>query len=236
MNYIDFVIRISVCFVLGSLIGLERQLRRKNVGVRTITLVSLGSFLFVSISSLSTAGDITRIAAQVVSGIGFLGAGVILRDGTNIRGLNTAATLWCSAAIGALTALGLIIEAMIGVGYILLANVFLRFISRKLLKRTIHTKITNYSLTILCKEEKENSIKNALIQRLKFYQVSIKSFSTVKVENQIQLELQMGVESSFSEDINATINKLCVEPGVISVKYSEVSNYVEDDDDDYEDK
>ena len=236
MNYIDFVIRISVCFVLGSLIGLERQLRRKNVGVRTITLVSLGSFLFVSISSLSTAADITRIAAQVVSGIGFLGAGVILRDGTNIRGLNTAATLWCSAAIGSLTALGLIVEAMIGVGYILLANVFLRFISRKLLKRTIHTKITNYSLTILCKEEKENSIKNALIQRLKFYQVSIKSFSTVKVENQIQLEVQMGVESSFSEDINSIINKLCVEPGVISVKYSEVSSYVDDDDDDYEDK
>lgn len=236
MNYIDFVIRISVCFVLGSLIGLERQLRRKNVGVRTITLVSLGSFLFVSISSLSTAGDITRIAAQVVSGIGFLGAGVILRDGTNIRGLNTAATLWCSAAIGALTALGLIIEAMIGVGYILLANVFLRFISRKLLKRTIHTKITNYSLTIFCKEEKENSIKNTLIQRLKFCQVSIKSFSTLKVENQIQLEVQMGVESSFSEDINAIINKLCIEPGVISVKYSEISSYVEDDDDDYEDK
>ena len=124
MDYLDFLLRISVCFILGSLIGLERQYRRKTAGIRTITLVSLGAFLFVSISNLSPAGDITRIAAQVVSGIGFLGAGVILRDGTNIRGLNTAATLWCSAAIGALTALGLLIEAMVGVAYILLANLF----------------------------------------------------------------------------------------------------------------
>ena len=125
MDYLDFLIRISVCFVLGIIIGLERQYRRKTAGIRTITLVSLGAFLFVSISNLSQAGDVTRIAAQVVSGIGFLGAGVILRDGTNIRGLNTAATLWCSAAIGALTALGLLSEAVVGVAYILMANLFL---------------------------------------------------------------------------------------------------------------
>ena len=159
MDYLDFLIRISVCFVLGIIIGLERQYRRKIAGIRTITLVSLGAFLFVSISNLSQTGDVTRIAAQVVSGIGFLGAGVILRDGTNIRGLNTAATLWCSAAIGALTALGLLSEAVVGVAYILMANLFLRFISRKLLKNTIHTKITNYILTIFCKEEKEDAAK-----------------------------------------------------------------------------
>ena len=93
MEYLYFLIRISVCFVLGIIIGIERQYRRKTAGIRTITLVSLGAFLFVSVSPITTSSDITRIAAQVVSGIGFLGAGVILRDGTNIRGLNTAATL-----------------------------------------------------------------------------------------------------------------------------------------------
>ena len=150
MTYLDFLCRISICFVLGLIIGIERQCRRRVAGMRTITLVSLGSFLFVSISFLSNPVDISRIAAQVVSGIGFLGAGVIFRDGTNIRGLNTAATLWCSAAIGALTALGLLIEAMVGVAYILLANLFLRFISRKLLRNTIHTNTFNYVLYITC--------------------------------------------------------------------------------------
>lgn len=235
MDYLDFLIRISVCFVLGIIIGLERQYRRKTAGIRTITLVSLGAFLFVSISNLSQAGDVTRIAAQVVSGIGFLGAGVILRDGTNIRGLNTAATLWCSAAIGALTALGLLSEAVVGVAYILMANLFLRFISRKLLKNTIHTKITNYILTIFCKNEKEDAIKNSLVQKLKFHQISIKSFSTKTVDKYIQLDFQIEVENTFSEELDSIINKLCLEPGISSVKYSELSNYV-DDDDDYEDK
>lgn len=235
MDYLDFLIRISVCFILGSLIGLERQYRRKTAGIRTITLVSLGAFLFVSISNFSNTGDVTRIAAQVVSGIGFLGAGVILRDGTNIRGLNTAATLWCSAAIGALTALGLISEAIVGVAYILMTNLFLRFVSRKLLRSTIHTKISNYLLTIFCKEEKEISVRNALIQKLKFHQISIKSFSTKVVDKYIQLEFQIEIENTFSEDLDSIINKLCLEPGISSVKYSEISNYV-DDDDDYEDK
>ena len=228
MDYFNFLVRISVCFILGSLIGVERQYRRKIAGIRTIVLVSLGAFLFVSISSLSPAGDITRIAAQVVSGIGFLGAGVILRDGTNIKGINTAATLWCSAAIGSLTALGLLFEATVGVAYILLANLFLRFISRKLLKNTIHAKTINYILTVSCIEEKENSVKNILIQKLKSHQIIIKSFSTIKKDKLVQLEVKIEIESIFEDEISRIINKLCLESGVTSANYS--------DDDDYEDK
>lgn len=88
-----FTIRILVCFALSIIIGLERQCRHRMVGLRTNVLVSLGAFLFVCVSFGSTTSDQTRIAAQVVSGIGFLGAGVILRDGSKIKGLNTAATL-----------------------------------------------------------------------------------------------------------------------------------------------
>ena len=135
MTYLDFLCRISICFVLGLIIGIERQYRRRVAGMRTITLVALGSFLFVSISFLTNPVDITRIAAQVVSGIGFLGAGVIIRDGQNIRGLNTAATLWCSAAVGTLTALGFIVEAVIGVLYILASNIILRIISKKMMNK-----------------------------------------------------------------------------------------------------
>lgn len=236
MTHIDFLIRITVCFILGIIIGIERQYRRKTAGIRTITLVSLGAFLFVSISNLSNVQDTTRIAAQVVSGIGFLGAGVILRDGTNIRGLNTAATLWCSAAIGALTASGLLVEAIIGVIYILMANLFLRFISRKLLRKTIHTKITNYNIIIKCSEDKEKIIKNTLIQRLKINRITLTSFSSKKIDNQIELEIQVEVESAFIEDIKTIINKICLEPGITSVKYNNITNYIADDDDDYEEK
>lgn len=236
MDYLDFLLRISVCFILGSLIGLERQYRRKTAGIRTITLVSLGSFLFVSISNLSPAGDITRIAAQVVSGIGFLGAGVILRDGTNIRGLNTAATLWCSAAIGALTALGLLIEAMVGVAYILLANLFLRFISRKLLRNTIHTNTFNYVLYITCDKDKEEIVRNNILQRLKIHQLSIKAFSTNKTDNQIEFQINFEVESIFEDDVDSVMNKLCFDKNIINIKYNKVPTYTDDDDDDYEDK
>lgn len=236
MTHIDFLIRITVCFILGIIIGIERQYRRKTAGIRTITLVSLGAFLFVSISNLSNVQDTTRIAAQVVSGIGFLGAGVILRDGTNIRGLNTAATLWCSAAIGALTASGLLVEAIIGVIYILMANLFLRFISRKLLRKTIHTKITNYNIIIKCSEDKEKIIKNTLIQRLKINRITLTSFSSKKIDNQIELEIQVEIESAFIEDIKTIINKICLEPGITSVKYNNITNYIADDDDDYEEK
>lgn len=236
MDYLDFLLRISVCFILGSLIGLERQYRRKTAGIRTITLVSLGAFLFVSISNLSPAGDITRIAAQVVSGIGFLGAGVILRDGTNIRGLNTAATLWCSAAIGALTALGLLIEAMVGVAYILLANLFLRFISRKLLRNTIHTNTFNYVLYITCDKDKEEIVRNNILQRLKIHQLSIKAFSTNKTDNQIEFQINFEVESVFEDDVDSVMSKLCFDKNIINIKYNKVPTYTDDDDDDYEDK
>ena len=104
MDLTTFLIRITICFALSILIGLERQLRHRMVGLRTNVLVCIGAFLFVYLSFGANIvnSDTTRIAAQVVSGIGFLGAGVILRDGSKIKGLNTAATLWCVAAIGTL--------------------------------------------------------------------------------------------------------------------------------------
>jgi putative Mg2+ transporter-C (MgtC) family protein len=95
--------RLVLALVFGCVIGFERQLRQRLAGMRTNTLVSVGSALFVLMGMMTPGdGSPTRIAAQVASGIGFLGAGVIIRHGLNVRGLNTAATLWCSAAVGIL--------------------------------------------------------------------------------------------------------------------------------------
>lgn len=235
MEYLGFLTRISVCFILGIIIGLERQYRRKIAGIRTITLVSLGAFLFVSISDFTAPNDVTRIAAQVVSGIGFIGAGVILRDGKDIRGLNTAATLWCSAAIGTLTALGLIGEAVIGVLYILLSNILLRFVSRTIMKK-INQKAEYYIMTIECELDKEMAVKNLLIQKLKSQKNILKTFNTKKGEKTVSIEAHLEILNDGIESVDSIINRLCIEPGIISTQYNKVNNYVDDDDDDFEGK
>lgn len=235
MDYLSFLERITICFILGIIIGFERQYRRRIAGIRTISLVTIGAFLFVSVSELTVANDVSRVAAQVVSGIGFLGAGVILRDGTNIRGLNTAATLWCSAAVGTLTALGLVVEAIIGVFFILFSNIVLRFISRVIMGR-INPKVEHYVLTIECLPEKEMTVKNLLIQKLKSQDNVLKHFKTSKENNLMKIEIQIEVLHDGVESINSIINKLCVEPGISSTEFTEIINYVDDDDDDYDSK
>src|SRR5580698_8159489 len=120
-------IDLAVACGLSSLIGFERQWRNRLAGLRTNTLVALGSASFVIFEGL-VPGDTspTRVAAQIVSGIGFLGGGLIFREGLSVRGLNTAATLWCSASIGALCGAGFLLEAAIGAGGVLAANLLLR--------------------------------------------------------------------------------------------------------------
>ena len=116
---------IAAC--LGAAIGLERQWRQRLAGLRTNTLVALGAAIFVTYAHVvpDGLGD-TRIAAQVVSGIGFLGAGVIFKEGLNVRGLNTAATLWCSAAVGLLAGEGLALYGLMAAALVLGANTALR--------------------------------------------------------------------------------------------------------------
>ena len=233
MDYMFFLGRITICFILGIIIGVERQYRRRIAGIRTITLVSLGAFLFVSVSKLTVANDISRVAAQVVSGIGFLGAGVILRDGKNIRGLNTAATLWCSAAIGTLTALGLVIEAIIGVFFILFSNIVLRFISKHIMLK-MNPKVEHYLLIIECMPEKEMVVKNLLIQKLKSQHNSMKNFTTKRIDENIRIEVQLEILNDGAESIDNIINRLCIEQGISATEYSKITNYIDDDDDDYE--
>lgn len=129
MEFKTFLLYLIICFGLSFLIGVERQFRRRIIGLRTTILVSVGAFLYVSLSFFVDNTDLTRVAAQVVSGIGFLGAGVIIKDGLKIRGLTTAATLWCDAAIGVLCASGAIYEAIAGTIVILFSNVVLRYVN-----------------------------------------------------------------------------------------------------------
>jgi len=157
-NYIEFLFQILVCFLLSCCIGVERQYRRRLVGLRTIILVSIGAFLFVRFSYAFPNSDMTRIAAQVVAGIGFLGAGVIIKDNKSVKGLTTAATLWCVAAIGILCAANLLFEAAIGTLLVLFTNIVLRTVNNKINALSGNIDYNIYTFSIICEENVEKEI------------------------------------------------------------------------------
>lgn len=136
----DIIIKLILASILGGLIGLERESTNRPAGFRTHILVTIGSALImlVSIDMAKYGGDPSRIAAQVISGIGFLGAGTILRTGNNIEGLTTAASLWVCAGIGLATGsefyLGAIMTTIIVLFFLRNAKVFERFLSRRTFK------------------------------------------------------------------------------------------------------
>ena len=127
---VEFAIRLLSASIAGGILGIERESSNKSAGLRTNMLVALGSSIFVMISSQlleeSATGDPSRVMGQIVTGIGFLGAGVILHQGTNVKGLTTAATIWCSAALGSLAGFGMYWELAISTILILFINTALR--------------------------------------------------------------------------------------------------------------
>ena len=119
-DFLDTLVSLLAAFVLGTLIGAERQYRQRGGGMRTHVLVAVGAATFVDIGlHLNGNAGATQIIAYVVSGVGFLGAGVIMKQGSNVWGLNTAATLWCSAAVGACAGADLAIEAVALTAFVL---------------------------------------------------------------------------------------------------------------------
>lgn len=129
MELSAFLLRLGCAVLAGSIIGFERQWHQKNAGLRTNALVALGAAIYVliSIQMTGSSGDVTRIIGQVVVGVGFLGGGVILHKGLDVSGLTTAATIWCSSAIGCLAAGGFYLEtAICTFGIIIINTVLLR--------------------------------------------------------------------------------------------------------------
>lgn len=171
MSVFDFTLRLALAHVLGAIIGIERQWRQKSAGLRTNTLVSTGAaaFMLLSLSLTGSSGDPSRVASQIVTGIGFLGAGVIMKDGMSVQGLNTAATIWCSAAVGSLAGVGLPIQAIVLTAAVVLTHLLLRPLGNRLSKFTFtpsEDTQTEYLFTIKCKQEVENHIRVLLMQYL----------------------------------------------------------------------
>jgi putative Mg2+ transporter-C (MgtC) family protein len=125
----EFIFRLGAALLAGLAIGFERQWHHKTAGLRTNLLVATGAAVFVLLSielkAVESSIDVTRIIAQVVTGVGFLGAGIIFREGNNVHGLTSAATIWCSAAIGCMAASGFFMETLICTLTVIVVNSFL---------------------------------------------------------------------------------------------------------------
>jgi putative Mg2+ transporter-C (MgtC) family protein len=167
MDLQEIAARLASALLLGGLIGFERQWRQRMAGLRTNALVALGAAGFV-VFSTTVAGDNspTRVAAQIVSGIGFLGAGVILREGINVRGLNTAATLWCSAMVGTFAGAGQLVASAVATSFVIFTNLLLRPIVQLINKQPLGAVEveTHYAVEVRCQGQEEAHIRALFLQ------------------------------------------------------------------------
>ncbi len=216
-------INLAVALGCGAVIGSERQVRQRMAGLRTNALVAMGAAAFVIFSQhVPNDASPTRVAAQVVSGIGFLGAGIIFRDGFNVHGLNTAATLWCSAAVGLIAGIGRWDFALVLTGLVVFINLGLRPLVKFLKK---HTKagvpLVRVARLIVAVPETAEAQARALI--LGTLSVNGLHLSEIAVDRdatgRIQIVVTVAGEGASEEALDRVVQRLAAEPGLLSVRW-----------------
>ena len=217
-------INMFVALSCGAVIGSERQMRQRMAGLRTNALVALGAAGFVIFSQL-IPNEIspTRVAAQVVSGIGFLGAGIIFRDGFNVHGLNTAATLWCSAGVGMMAGAGALPYAVLLSGMVVFVNLGLRPLVKWLKKKTNAgvPLSRHYSVTISCQSDQEAEVRSLLLRTLSIGGIHLSEIELRPAESGDGIDLCAtvlgdGIADHVMEQVAA---RLAVEPGLRRVRW-----------------
>lgn len=230
MDLVTFVINIGAALLMGVAIGLERQFRQHPAGLRTNALVCVGAALFVSLTRLmGDVGSPTRIASYIVSGIGFLGGGVILRDGLTVKGMNTAATLWCSAAVGTLAGAGFAAHAFVGTLYVLGLHLALRPVARRIdarLKTAVDVE-TNYQVRVVCRESQEGVIRTILLRHINSLpKMIVQRISTTDDERDGLAAVVTDIFAVERDDraIQDLMSRINIDPSVTSVSWERVTN------------
>lgn len=166
-------IHIFTAFTLGTVIGFERQIRQRTAGLRTNTLVAVGAAIFVSLGiriyeEMGGSQTPLHIVAYVISGIGFLGAGAIMKEGANISGLNTAATLWGAGAVGACAGAGFLAEAVIATGFVIASNTLLRPVVNQInrLPYREETSEATYIVFVICSRHQHSDVREQMLDLL----------------------------------------------------------------------
>ena len=185
---IDLVVALTVAFVLATAIGAERQYRQRSAGLRTNVLVAIGSAAFAAIGiRIGGQAGATQIVGYIVSGIGFLGAGVIMKQGNQVWGLNTAATLWGSAAVGACCGVGLLSEALLLTIGVLSANTLLRPLVNAINRSPIDSESmeATYEVHTLTKPEHMGEVRDLITEALEAADYPIQSIEVVERGDEI---------------------------------------------------
>jgi putative Mg2+ transporter-C (MgtC) family protein len=235
MEWMEFSLRLGMALFFGAVIGFERQRRQRMAGIRTNALVCVGSAMFVMLGLMVPDGTSpTRIAAQVVTGIGFLGAGVIMRDGLNVRGMNTAATMWCVAAVGTLTGMGFIVQAFIGAVVILAANVLLRPLARMLNDKPMIMEDTEirYFFRAVCRAEGEVHVRNLLLHIVHEEPLMLRAIHSEDLDNSEMVEVvaQFVANKRTDKSMEQIVSRLGIEASVNAVSWRIMDNVDNDAD------
>ena len=222
MELSDFASRVIVALLLGMLIGFERQLTNHTAGIRTNMLICLGSCMFLLFPMIMQSSDIQRIASYIVSGVGFLCSGVIFKENGTVKGLNTAATLWCTAAIGILTSTGMYSYAIVATIVLITANVLFRPISRKVSYLDCFNEEEKfYNITVVCSESKESQIKLEMLRQRKQTKLILTELSVYNLgHKKIKIDATYKLlDKKNNNDINSIIMILSSCKGVKKIEY-----------------
>jgi putative Mg2+ transporter-C (MgtC) family protein len=216
-------IALGIAVSLGGVIGFERQWRNRLAGLRTNALVALGSATFVVFEALMPGGDPTRVAAQVVSGIGFIGAGLIFREGLSVRGLNTAATLWCSAAVGVLAGAGFPIYAGLATGFVVFVNLLLRPIVRFINQQPLgSTELeVGYLVSVTCRNQDEAHIRALLLQNLASARLVLRRLESNDLNGtgRVAVAALLTAPQRLDAEVEKIVGRLSLEPTISAARW-----------------
>lgn len=223
LSHTVFTERILLALVLGIAIGVERQWRQRMAGLRTNALVAVGAALFSSISILMNAHvNPTQVAAYVVSGIGFLAGAVIFKEGFSLRGLNTAATIWATAAVGTLSGSGFPAEAAIGAGVILGANVVLRPIVARINRQPLdQTELSQiYEIAVTCYDQNEEAVRASVLAQIRSTTLTLRALESHNVEpSKVRVTATVATTSRADTKLERIVGRLSLDPRIIAASW-----------------
>lgn len=223
MSLLEFCLRLGCALLCGAVIGVERQWRQRSAGLRTYTLVAVGAALFIVVGCMVDDTARTRMASYVVSGVGFLGAGVIMRSGLNVRGINTAATIWCSSAIGVLAGFGFYTFAFIGAACVLGVNTLLRplvsFINRQPVDPSEQE--FRYSLQLTCEGRQETQLRTLLVQLTSVSPLVLHELESVvgKMQTHVVLRAILSSPERMDAQVEQLVSRLSLEKNVVGLSW-----------------
>jgi len=217
----EFLYAVGLSLLLGSLVGVERQWHRRLVDLKTNALVSLGACLFMLVTKTADGfTDPIRMAGQIVVGVGFIGGGLLFRDGTQTKGINTAATLWCCAAVGTLCGLDRWLEALSASLIIVFANTFLRKVAQFLnLKMGITDNLTaQVRFEFTCLNINASAVREEVQALLRNLSVEIKGVLQKAESTKTTITLNILIEhGDVAKQANLILEKVSI------LKVSDVS-------------